>query len=69
MDSAPVLTLHSESSADLLLDVPGGLYTTAKPNSRLNYTCRLDIDQVADNVRQTSIICTLGLFYLKSVIF
>ncbi|CDS42637.1 pyruvate kinase [Echinococcus multilocularis] len=32
----------------------------AKPNSHLSYMSQLDIDQVANNIRQTSIGCTLG---------
>ncbi|KAL5965548.1 Pyruvate kinase PKLR [Taenia solium] len=31
-----------------------------KPNSHLSYMSQLDIDQVANNIRQTSIGCTLG---------
>ncbi|EUB62143.1 Pyruvate kinase isozymes R/L [Echinococcus granulosus] len=32
----------------------------AKPNSHLSYMSQLDIDQVANNIRQTSVGCTLG---------
>lgn len=32
-----------------------------KPVSHLSYMSQLDIDQVANNVRKTSIGCTLGL--------
>lgn len=37
----------------------------SKPVSHLNYLSHLDIDQVANNIRQTSIGCTLGLLNYK----
>ena len=38
-----------------------GARINAKPTSHLSYMSQLDIDQVANNIRKTSIGCTLGL--------
>ncbi|VDL19042.1 unnamed protein product [Hymenolepis diminuta] len=50
---------QSENAFDALQQA-AGISMNQKPQSRLHYTCQLDIDQVANNTRQTAIVCTLG---------
>lgn len=54
---------QSENAFDALQHA-AGISMNHKPQSRLHYTCQLDIDQVANNIRQTAIVCTLGNFLL-----
>lgn len=53
---------QSENAFDALQQA-AGISMNQKPQSRLHYTCQLDIDQVANNTRQTAIVCTLGNIY------
>ncbi|EUB62142.1 Pyruvate kinase isozymes R/L [Echinococcus granulosus] len=58
--SATTLQTHSETGIGERHNAFNDLFTAPRQISHLQYTCNLDIDQVADNVRQTSIVCTLG---------
>ncbi|CDS42639.1 pyruvate kinase [Echinococcus multilocularis] len=58
--SANTLQTHSETRIGERHNALNDLFTAPRQISHLQYTCNLDIDQVADNVRQTSIVCTLG---------
>ncbi|KAL5965549.1 Pyruvate kinase PKLR [Taenia solium] len=58
--SATNLHTHSGTEIDELRKTSRGLLMAARPLSHLQHTCNLDVDQVADNVRQTTIVCTLG---------
>lgn len=58
--SATNLHTHTETGINELHNVFYGAFMAARQTSHLQHTCNLDIDQVADNVRQTTIVCTLG---------
>lgn len=59
--SGAALRDHSETAIYGLQSTYTGFSFPSKPLSHLNYTCQLGIDQVAGNIRQTSIVCTLGM--------
>ena len=66
----PVMKESSNGGLDYISNIMNGdgdnHRIIAKPGSLLSYMSQLDVDQVANNVRKTSIGCTLGfLNYMK----
>ncbi|KAL7065018.1 hypothetical protein AAHC03_05012 [Spirometra sp. Aus1] len=59
MASVPLITAI-DSSVNMLFDKDFSRMWTVRPSSRLAHASQLDIDQVAQPARQTSILCTLG---------
>nr|VZI22632.1 unnamed protein product [Spirometra erinaceieuropaei] len=59
MASVPLITA-TDSSVNMLFDKDFSRMWTVRPSSRLAHASQLDIDQVAQPARQTSILCTLG---------